>query len=331
MSTRRQFLVSLGAGFLSVAPAVFAQTRTKMWHVGFLASRRRPENLGLDDSYGQFARSMRELGYVEGRNLAIEWRFADGKYERLPEFAAELVKLHVDIIVTDGTQGIRAAQGATRTIPIVFTGGSDVVGDGLVKSLARPGGNTTGLSLLFRDTAGKQLEILLSMVPRLSRLAVLLNPQNPATRRNFETLQAIAQTAKVQVVPFEAHTQREIESAFSLMVKERSEALLWLVDSFFIQQSRQIAELAAEHRLPSMSGYPAYAEAGGLMGYGANRPELYTRLAAYVDKILKGANPGELPVEQPTKLELIINRSTAKSLGLEIPAELLLLANKVID
>jgi putative ABC transport system substrate-binding protein len=261
----------------------------------------------------------------------MEWRFADGNYERLPALAADLVKLNVDVIVTDGTPGALAAQKATRTIPIVFAAAGDLLGNGLVKSLARPGSNTTGLSLLLSDTGAKQMEMLMTMLPRLSRLAVVWNPANPNSLPHLKILQAAGAVSKMEIIPVEARTLQELESAFLFMSEERAGAFIWIVDSFLIQEQRQIAQMAVKRRLASIGGLREYAEAGGLMSYGQNRVDNYRRVATYVDKIFKGANPGDLPVEQPTKLELVINRKTAKALGLTIPPELLLLADRVIE
>ncbi|HEV2009300.1 MAG TPA: ABC transporter substrate-binding protein [Burkholderiales bacterium] len=274
---------------------------------------------------------MSELGYVEGRNLLVEWRFADGEYERLPRMAAELVQLKVDAIMALGPPGAIAAQKATTTIPIVFVISVDPVDAGLVKSLARPGGNITGLSNLGGDISGKHLQMLLTMVPKLSRMAVLVNPANSAHATILKNVEVAAQKAGIKVLPVKAQTPQEIESAFSTMTKENAGAVIVALDPLFIQQGLQIAVQAAKHRLPSIFANREYAEAGGLMSYGQNQVDIYRRAAEYVDRILKGAKPGDLPVEQPTKLELFINRKTAKALGLTIPQSLLISADKVIE
>ena len=309
----------------------FAQQQGKVWRVGFLSQRRHVDFLDSDYYYGPFRQGMRELGYVEGKNLVIEWRSAEGKFERLPDLAAELVQLKVDVIVTAGTPAISAAQKATTTIPIVMGSAGDPVGSGFVKSLARPGGNITGLSNMVVDLGPKHLEMLRSMVPKLSRVAVLVNPSNSSHATILKSVQAAAQKTNIKVLPAEARTPQEIESAFSTMTQGNVGAVLVAIDAFFIQQGRQIAELAAKHRLPSMSASREYVEAGGLMSYGQNLADNYRRAATYVDKILKGAKPGDLPVEQPTKFELIINGKTAKALGLTIPQSLLISADKVIE
>jgi putative ABC transport system substrate-binding protein len=330
MMTRRR-LIAVLCLWLAAAPlASVAQPQNKIWRVGFLALRH-VDFVDTDYYYGPFRQGMRELGYVEGRNLAIEWRSAEGKAERLPALAAELVRLNVDVIVTAGTAATIAAQKATATVPIVIAASNDPVGSGLVKSLSRPGANITGLSNLGIDISPKNLEIMQSLVPKLSQVAVLVNPANSAHAAILKSTQAAASKLNIKILPAEARTVQEIERAFSVIARERAGAVIVVIDPFFIQQGRQIADLAAKHRLPSMSGSREYAEAGGLVGYGQNLADNYRRAAAYVDKIFKGARPGDLPVEQPTTLELFINRKTAKAIGLAIPQELLLRADRVIE
>ena len=330
MNPRRQVLVALGLGGLSAAFSAFAQQPGKVWRVGFLALRH-VDLVDTDYYYGPFRQGMRELGYVEGRNLVIEWRSAEGKTERLPDLAAQLVQGKVDVIVTAGTAATSAAQKATSTLPIVMATTVDPVGSGFVKSLSRPGTNLTGLSNLTLDISPKNLEIMLSIVPKLSQVAVLVNPSNSAHAAVLKSTQAAAQKLNLKVLPAEARTAQEIERAFSVMARERAGAVIIVIDAFFIQQGRQIADLAAKHRLPSMSGSREYVEAGGLMSYGQNLADNFRRAATYVDKILKGAKPGDLPVEQPTIFELFINRKAAKALGITIPQSLLVRADKVIE
>jgi putative ABC transport system substrate-binding protein len=274
---------------------------------------------------------MRELGYVEGENLAIEWRSADGMLERLPALAAEMARLKVDVIVVAGTLATSAAQKATATIPIVFGAVSDPVASGFVNSLARPGGNITGLSNILSDISPKHFELLLEISPGLSRVAVLANPANASHAAIQKSVQAAAQSAKVKALFVEARTAQEIESAFVTIARESAGAVIVVLDPFFNQQRRQIAELAAKNRLASINAYQDFAQAGGLMSYGENLAESFRRAAAYVDRILKGAKPGDLPVEQPMKLELVINGKTAKALGITIPQSVLLRADRVID
>ena len=287
--------------------------------------------LDSDYNYGPFRQGMRELGYVEGKNLVIEWRSAEGKYERLPGLATELVNLKVDVIVTAGTPATSAAQKATTTISIVMGSVADPVGNGFVKSLARPAGNITGLSNMSGDVSPKQLEMLLGMVPKLSRVALLVNPANPANVKSLEIVQAEGQKRGVKILRADARTPQEIDNAFSWIRQQNAGALMVWTEPLFLQQKSQIAELTAKHRLPSMGGDRMFSEAGVLMSYGPNIADQFRRAATYVDKIFKGARPADLPVEQPTKFELVINRKTAKALGLTIPQSLLISADKVIE
>ena len=326
---RRRLLIAL-FGATCAAPLRTLAQQHKLWRVGFLALRH-VDFVDTDYYYGPFRQGMRELGYVEGRNLVIEWRSAEGKAERLPDLAAQLVQLKVDVIVTAGTAATSAAQKATSTLPIVMATTVDPVGSGFVKSLVRPGTNLTGLSNLTVDISPKTLEIMLSLVPRLSHVAVLVNPANSAHAAILKSTQAAAQKLNIKVLPAEARTAQEIERAFSAMAREHAGAVIVAIDAFFIQQGRQIADLAAKHRLPSMSGSREYVEAGGLMSYGQNLADNYRRAATYVDKIFKGAKPGDLPVEQPTTFELFISRKAARALGITIPQSILVRADKVIE
>jgi putative ABC transport system substrate-binding protein len=330
MNNRRKLIVALGAGALVAPFGSFAQQQNKIWRVGFLAQSARPES--LDSSpFGAFIRGMREFRYIEGRNLVVEWRFSDNNLERLPELAADLVRLKVDVIATQGTPASRAAQQATTTIPIVMVNVGDPVGSGFVKSLAHPGGNMTGLSNLSPELVTKQLEMLLSMVPKLSRVAVLVNPANSVQAGFLKRVQAAGQKTNVRILPVEARTAQELDKAFADMIRERAGALIVSFDALFSDQRRRIAELAAKHRLPSIAARKEDVDVGYLMSYGPKSADIFRHAATYVDKILKGAKPGDLPVEQPTKFELFINRKTAKALGLTIPQSLLISADKVIE
>jgi putative ABC transport system substrate-binding protein len=273
---------------------------------------------------------MRELGYVEGRNLTIEWRFADGEYDRLPVFANELVQSKIDVLVVDSTPGVKVAQAATSTIPIVMIAVGDPVASGLVMSLSRPGGNTTGLSNVVGDVSAKYVELLHVAVPGLTRVAVLTNPDNSVHPKIADQVRIAAATIGVKVLPIAARVPVEIETGFRTIRKERAGALIVLGDPFFGQQGHQLGELALKGRVPTLLTNRSLAEAGGLMSYGQDLPQHYRRAATYVDKILKGAKPSDLPVEQSTKIELVINMKTAAALGLTIPQSLLLRADDLI-
>ena len=326
---RRQILLALLLGIGNVGASALAQPQSKGFRVGYLSGSARPAS--LSSAFEAFRQGMRDLGYTEGKNLVIEARFADGVYERLPNLAAELLELKMDVIVADASPSIRAVQKATNTVPIVMGATGDPVGSGFVKSLARPGGNITGLALMSSDVSAKLLDLLREVVPHLSRVGVLVSPTSSTYRAILDNVRAAAAKVSIEIVSVEARTPLEIESAFTAMVGSRSEAVIIGVTPLFVQQQHQIAELAAKHRLPSISGNRGYAEAGGLMSYGQNIAANLRRAATYVDKILKGANVGELPVEQPTTFEFLVNLKTAKGLGLTVPQSLLLRADEVIN
>jgi len=328
VNTRRKLLVALGGSALLAPFGSFAQQARKSVVVGMLRYGDRPGSQVYIDAFKQ---GMQELGYIEGRNLALELRFAEGKAERLPALAEELVQLKVDVILTGDTPSARAAQRATRVIPVVMGTATDPVGSGLVASLARPGGNITGFSNMSSDISPMRLEMLIAVVPKLSRVAVLLNPSNPATRTELKSLEAANQRAKLTLLALEAETPEQIERAFAAMVKQRAQGVVMTNDVLFGQQRHQIAELALKYRIPCLGALPASADAGLLMSYGQNIVESYRRAGTYVDKILKGAKPADLPVEQPTKIELVINMKTAKALGIKIPRSILVRADRVIE
>ena len=328
MNHRRKLVIALGAGAFAAPLACFAQQqRSKVARIGLLGA-------SSASSYTKWQEALiaglRELGYVEGKNISIEYRWAEGNYERLPSLTAELVQTKVDVIVAASPPAIRAAQQATTTIPIVMIATPDPVGSGFVASLSRPGRNITGLSNINVEVSSKYLELLRAAVPKLSRVTVFGNPGNPNHPDFLKRIQATAKTTGVKVSPVEASTASQIAAAFGTMKKERAGALIVLPDPFFRAQARRIAELAAQHRLPTMFFIGETVEAGGLMSYGPNLAEQYYRAATYVDKILKGAKPGDIPVEQPTKFELVINMKTAKALGLTMQ-DLLFRADKVIE
>jgi putative ABC transport system substrate-binding protein len=329
MNNRRKLVVALGVGVFASPLISWAQQQGKVWRIGFLALRHVESTSNA--YYFQFSQSLRELGYVEGKNLTIEWRSAEGKSERLPELAAELVKLGVDVIVAAATVETAAAQKSTTKIPIVMGSVSDPVGSGLVKSLAHPGGNTTGLSNIGAELGVKHLEMLRSMMPKVTRVAVLVSPNNPAHSNALKNIQAAALGTGIAILAFELKTPQEMESAFSKMTSQRTGGIIVARGPFFNQQVRQIAELAVKNRIPTISGYPECVEAGGLISYASNSTDQWRRVAIFVDKILKGAKPADLPVEQPTKFELVINMKSAKALGLTIPQSVLIRADRVIE
>jgi putative tryptophan/tyrosine transport system substrate-binding protein len=274
---------------------------------------------------------LRDLGYVEGRNIAIESRFAEGQADRLPALVAELIRLKVDIMVIDGTAAIRAAQHATTTIPIVMAVSGDPVGVGLVASLARPGGDITGLSMMIPEVSGKRLELLQEAVPKLSHVAVLWHPDFPGSTLAFKETQTAAHALGLQLQSLEVRRPDEFDQAFAAMTREHADALVVISNELFFGHRRQLAELTVRHRLPAMFHLREYAEAGGLMAYGADAADMYRRAATYVDKILKGAMPADLPVEQPTKLTFVINLKTAQALGVTLPPHLLYFADEVLQ
>ena len=273
---------------------------------------------------------MGKLGYVEGKNLHIEWRFADGKYERLPQLAAELVSSNVEVIVAHASPGTQAAQRATSTIPIVMTAVGDPVGNGFAKSLKRPGGNITGLALLVTDLTAKQLEVLRTVLPDASRVALLVNPANKATQ-DLKNIQRAAKRFRLDIVPVRARTEEEIRRGFTEMTKKGADAVIITGDAFYAGEPALFAELTLARRLPSIGWYRDHVKAGVLMSYGTDTAFLYRAAATYVDRILRGANPGTLAIEQPSRLHLAVNRRTAQALGLTIPRDLLARANDVID
>ena len=277
-----------------------------------------------------FRQGLKELGYVEGQNIHVEYRFAGGSIERLGEFAAELVRIKVDVIVAGSTQSIDAAKQATQTIPIVFPVTFDPVGSGFVTSLARPGGNLTGLSTVNPDAAAKRVELMKEIMPSLSRLAVLRNPTNSGSQFPLKETEAEAKRQAVRLQVIEARSDNDFAAAFRVAITGQAQALIVVADALFFAQRSQIAELGIKYRLPSMFDDAQSVEAGGMISYGANLADLFRRSSVYVDKILKGGKPSELPVEQPTKFELMINLKTAKQIGLTIPPNVLARADRVM-
>jgi ABC-type uncharacterized transport system substrate-binding protein len=324
---RRTFVSTVAFGLLAAPLAAEAQLQTeKVWRIGALMSLYPPDA----DPPQAFRHGLRTLGYVEGRNLIIEWRYAQGHDDRLPGLAAELVRLKVDLIVADITVGIRAAMQATSTIPIVMTNSADAVGGGLVSSLGRPGGNVTGLSVLLAETSVKRLQLLKEAVPRVSRVAVLWDPATPFHRAMLKEIDAAAPSLRLQPLAVAVKGRDDLGDALSEITRGRADAL-FVSQGMSSAARRQLLDFAAKNRLPTMFLLKDYVPAGGLMSYSPNFAEMFRHAAVYVDKILKGARSGDLPVEQPTNFELVINLKTAKALGLTIPQSLLLRADQVIE
>ena len=326
MIRRREFITLLG-GTAAWPVAARAQQTAKLPTIGFLG----PNTPSLDSRrVGAFVQRLRELGWTEDRNVAIEYRWAEGRTERLAEFAAEFVRLKVDVIVTSATPPVIAAKQATSVIPIVFAAVGDPVGTGLVNSLARPGGNATGLSIQATDLAGKRLELLHEVVPGLRRLAIMANPGAPPAVLEMAEAQTTARALGLEVVASEIRRPEDIAAAFEAF-KGRAEALYVCNDPLVTTNRTRINTLALGMRLPTMYNVREFVEAGGLMSYGPNFLDLFRRAADFADKILRGAKPSDIPVEQPTKFDLVINLKTAKALGLEIPPTLLARADEVIE
>jgi ABC-type uncharacterized transport system substrate-binding protein len=311
---------------LILAPLAEAQSARQVWRIGYLGT----SSPALEpDLVNAFRQGLREFGHIEGQDIVIEYRWAEGRYDRFPELAAELVRLKVDVILTAGTPGALAAKQATRTIPIVMAVVADALAYQLVATLAQPGGNVTGLSTLARDLQGKQLEFLKEIVPRLSRIAVLVNPSNPFN--DVLGREQVQQALRLKLELFEVKAAEEFEAVFAAIARQRPDALFMIADRFLLAHRARIVAFAARQRLPGMYPYKEFVEAGGLVSYAPSYPEMFRRSATYVDKILKGAKPADLPVEQPTKFEFVINLKTAKALGLTIPQSVLLRADQAIE
>ena len=320
-------IVAIGVAFAMCGAVAQAQQPKKVPRIGFLgATSPSVESARIE----AFRQGLRELGYVEGKNIVIEYRWAEGKFDRLPDLAADLVRLNVEVIVTGGSTSTGAAKKVTTTIPIVMAQVNDPVGSGFVASLARPGGNMTGLSTLAPEISGKQLELLKEIVPRLSRVAVFGTSTILGNAQALREVELAAAAFKVQHLYLDLLDSKDIETAFRAAGKGRADGVLTVTSPILLSQRAQVAGLAVKSRLPAIYHQSQYAEAGGLMSYGASFTDMDRRAATYVDKILKGAKPGELPVEQPTKFELIINLKAAKQIGVTIPPNVLARADKVI-
>ena len=333
MSGRAVGVMGFVLGILLAPLAVDAQPPGRVHRIGFLTLTSPPPPSGpLLATIEAFHEGLREHGWVESQNIVIERRYAEGKFDRLPDLAAELVRLKVDVIVAVAAASARAAKQATTTIPIIMVSAGDPVGTGLVGSLSRPGRNITGTAFdATPEITAKQLQLLMEVVPRGARVGVLWNPTSAFFASYWKELQVAARALGVRLQSLEVQAPNELESAFGAMTRERADALIVLSDSFATFHRGRIADLAAKSRLPAMYGHRQYAEAGGLMSYGPELPHLFRRAATYVDKILKGAKPGDLPVEQPTKFELLVNLKTAKALGLTIPQSVLIRADHVLQ
>ena len=327
MIDRRRFLLASVAGALAAPAAAEAQQAAKVGYLS-IGSASDPRRAALLRAFQQ---GLRDLGYVEGKNLILEVRFAEGPYDRLPRLAAELVTLKVDVIVAYSTLATNAAQDATSSIPIVMSGIVDPLQTGLVTGLGRPGKNATGLSLMAPEVIGKQMQLLKELVPKSSRVAVLWNPDSASNKVQLREAETIARALGLRLQALETRGADDLDSAFTAMARQRADAVIVLVDGVLIDNRTRIAQLAQKGRLPAVYGLREHVEAGGLMFYGSNIADMNRRAAIFVDRILKGAKPSDLPVEQPTKFELTINLKTAIALGLTIPPSLLARADQVIE
>jgi len=328
-STRRAFILAAAAWpALAWTGAVRAQAPVKVRRIGLLSQYSPSDTAPLHQA---FRLGLRDLGWVEGKNISIEYRYAEGGADRLPDLAADLVRLKVDVIVASASSASLAAQKATRAIPIVMASGGDPVAGGLVESLARPGGNVTGLSQMTTEMAGKRLELLKEIVPKLSRVAVLWDPQIAGSTLTWKEIQLAARQLGIQLQSLEVRSPNDFDQAFADATRARAGALFITQAPVITTNLKRIAGLAAKSRLPTIFHLSEFADAGGLVAYGADRADMYRRAATFVDKILKGAKPGDLPVELPTKFELVVNMKTAKVLGITIPQSVLFRADRVIE
>ena len=327
-STRREFLlIALGAGALAAPLASFAQQQGRVRRIGFLGVS---SASGYESRVAALRAGLRDLGYVEGKNIAIEFRWAEGKYERLPQLAAELVRSKVDVIVTYGTPGTLACKQATSTIPIVMATAGDAVATSLVASIARPGGNVTGSTFFNPELAAKRLELLRESLPRMRRVAALINPGNPAIGPVLQAMEPTAKSLKLELQKVEVRAPEAFDSVFSTMVAGRVDAVVVVEDGMLNANAKRIADLSVGKRLP-LIGAPELAEFGALMAYGVDQLPMFRRAAFFVDKILKGAKPGDIPIERATKFEMILNLKTAKAFGIKFPQSILVRADRVIE
>ena len=327
---RREFITLIGGAAAAWPMAARSQQAARVWRIGFVGGGPRPPALG-SSVYASFLRGMQEIGYTEGKDFLVEWRFAEGRFQLFPDLLAELVRAKVDVIVLGTSAAVTAAQRTTSTVPIVMASSIDPVGRGYIASLAYPGGNVTGLASSQEQTAPKQLELLSKAAPNRLRIGYLVNPSNPDHASLMKYAQQAAQQAGLAIIPVELQKPEEVSMAFSKLISAQAGAAIVPGDAFFFSQRQQLAELALIYRLPTMFAHREYAEAGGLMSYGENLADFYRRAAFYVDKIFKGAKPADLPVQQPTRFFLTMNRKTAEALDLTIPLELLIFADEIIE
>ena len=328
MINRRKFVIAVSAGLLATRSA-YPQSAGKLPKIGYVGNASPSLETALVEG---FRLGLRERGYVEGKTIEIQYRWANGKIDAMPAIIAELIALKVDVLITAGTPAALAAKKATATVPIVMAAVGDAVEVGIVPSLARPGGNITGLSTLYTQLEGKRIQILHELVPKLKHIALLANPANPFTTHMLRSALAATKSRHLTTQVYEVSAVGGFEKVFAAIAKSKPDAMAVLADRPFLVSNRQrIVEFAAQNHLPAMYPFSEFMDDGGLVFYGPNFPEMFRRAATYVDKILKGANPADLPVEQPTKLEFVFNLKTAKELGLVIPREFLLLADEVIE
>jgi putative tryptophan/tyrosine transport system substrate-binding protein len=325
---RREFILALGGAAAGWPFAARAQQATKVYRIGFMGNSTAALEANL---VGPFRDALREFGYEEGRNIAIEYRWAEGHYERFPALVAELIAQKVDVIVTAGTPATLAVKAATTSVPLVMVAVGDPVGTGIVASLGRPGGNITGLSSIAPELEGKRLELLRELIPNLSHIAVLSNPANLFHVASLKQARVAAELLRIRVQSVEVRASEEIDGALAALARERPGALLILADRVFLHDRKRLMDFATQNRIPGVYAYRELVEAGGLMSFGPNYADMHRRAANYVNKILKGSKPADLPVEQPTKFELFVNVKAAKAMGLTIPESFLLRADEVIE
>jgi putative ABC transport system substrate-binding protein len=325
---RREFITLLGGGAAAWPLAVRAQQSASVRRVGFMGNSTETLEANL---VGPFREELRELGYQEGRNVIVEYRWAEGRYERFPALIAELLAAKVDVIVTAGTPAAIAVKKATTTVPVVMVAVGDPVGTGLVPSLARPGGNLTGLSSIAPDLEGKRLELLREVVPKLAHVGVFFNPANLFHTVSMRNARTAAKALGIGLLPLTVRVSQDLDGAFATILKEKPDALLVLADRVYLHERKRMMDFALQHRLPNANAHKEMVDAGGLMSYGPSYEDMHRRAADYVDKILKGARPGDLPIQQPTKFDLKVNLKAAKALGIDVPPALVARADEVIE